>query len=127
MLVCAADDAAAEFVLDPAADPVLEAVVPVCVACWLSDLAAEGRLGTAPEVAPAASTGAARSAAAARANKGDGDNFIANVCICPAKVSLECCREYREALSSSRRSLPSNNRNLVNNGRMKLDGRSALT
>lgn len=49
-------------------------------AAWLSDFAAEERLGTAPADEDAADMGVARKVAAARANKGDRENFIVNMC-----------------------------------------------
>ena len=85
--VCAPVVAAVEPVLDPVAEPVfaepvLDAVSAVFDACTsLSDLAAEERLGTAPEL-ESAEMGAARSVATARATRCDRDNFIVNVCVC---------------------------------------------
>jgi hypothetical protein len=81
----------AEFVLDPVAEPVFDAVFaePVLDAVFavedscasLSDFAAEERLGTPPEL-EAAEMGAARSVAAARAKRGDRENLMMNVRMC---------------------------------------------
>ena len=76
-------DSDAEPVFDAvSAESVLDAVFAVFEAsAWLSDFAAEERLGTAPADEDAADMGVARKIAAARANKGDRENFIVNVCV----------------------------------------------
>ena len=63
-------------------------------AACLSDFAAEERLGTAPADDDAADMVVARKVAAARANKGDRENFIVNVCATDSSgkvYCMECC------------------------------------